>query len=49
VSRGPDLSGWAAPHGREQLGGRPFGDGTPPRPVVEDESVPTGNGVRVAA
>jgi glutathionyl-hydroquinone reductase len=49
VPKGPDLSGWAAPHGREQLGGRPFGDGTPPRPVVEDESVPTGNGVSLAA
>jgi glutathionyl-hydroquinone reductase len=30
VPRGPDLSGWLTPHGREQLGGRPFGDGTPP-------------------
>jgi len=49
VPKGPDLSGWAAPHGREQLGGPPFGDGTPPRPVVEDESVPIGNGVPLAA
>jgi glutathionyl-hydroquinone reductase len=31
VPRGPDLSGWLTPHGREQLGGRPFGDGAPPR------------------
>jgi putative glutathione S-transferase len=33
VPRGPDLSGWQTPHGREQLGGRPFGDGTPPPPA----------------
>ena len=32
VPAGPDLRGWLAPHGREALGGRPFGDGTPPRP-----------------
>lgn len=49
VPKGPELSGWVTPHGREQLGGRPFGDGTPPGPVVEDESVPTGNGVPRAA
>ncbi|QFU89013.1 glutathione S-transferase family protein [Amycolatopsis sp. YIM 10] len=30
VPAGPDLSGWSTPHGREALGGRPFGDGTPP-------------------
>jgi putative glutathione S-transferase len=30
VPAGPDLSGWLAPHGRGELGGRPFGDGTPP-------------------
>jgi glutathionyl-hydroquinone reductase len=33
VPKGPDLSGWLTPHGREQLGGRPFGDGTAPEPV----------------
>ena len=33
VPLGPDLSGWDVPHGRERLGGRPFGDGTPPAPV----------------
>ncbi|HEY3408645.1 MAG TPA: glutathione S-transferase C-terminal domain-containing protein [Propionicimonas sp.] len=33
VPKGPDLSGWHSPHGRERLGGRPFGDGTPPPPV----------------
>ncbi|MQA08003.1 MAG: glutathione S-transferase family protein [Pseudonocardiaceae bacterium] len=30
VPAGPDLAGWYQPHGRESLGGRPFGDGTPP-------------------
>jgi putative glutathione S-transferase len=33
VPAGPDLSGWATPHGRETLGGRPFGSGRPPQPV----------------
>lgn len=32
VPAGPLLSGWLTPHGREELGGRPFGDGTPPGP-----------------
>ncbi|MFJ9174697.1 glutathione S-transferase family protein [Streptomyces sp. NPDC102360] len=32
VPLGPDPSGWPTPHGREKLGGRPFGDGTPPEP-----------------
>ncbi|NEE18697.1 glutathione S-transferase family protein, partial [Streptomyces sp. SID7499] len=39
VPVGPDLSGWTAPHHREQLGGRPFGDGTPPGPVPPGERV----------
>ena len=30
VPLGPDPSGWMDPHGRETLGGSPFGDGTPP-------------------
>ncbi|WP_433607722.1 glutathione S-transferase family protein [Dactylosporangium sp. CA-139114] len=30
VPLGPDLSGWQEPHGRDRLGGRPFGAGTPP-------------------
>ncbi|MGY0489213.1 glutathione S-transferase family protein [Streptomyces sp. WG-D5] len=30
VPVGPDPSGWITPHGRDKLGGRPFGDGTPP-------------------
>ncbi len=38
--RGPDLSNWLTPHGREALGGRPFGDGTPPGPTREAERVP---------
>jgi glutathionyl-hydroquinone reductase len=40
VPKGPDLTGWLSPHGREQLGGRPFGDGTPPGPVRASEQVP---------
>jgi putative glutathione S-transferase len=40
VPKGPDLSGWLEPHGREELGGRPFGDGTPPPPPRQDEQVP---------
>ena len=39
VPAGPDLRGWLTPHGREALGGRPFGDGTPPGPVREGEQV----------
>ncbi|GAA3001614.1 putative glutathione S-transferase [Actinokineospora diospyrosa] len=35
VPKGPDLANWVTPHGREALGGRPFGDGTPPGPVRE--------------
>ncbi len=30
VPAGPDPLGWLTPHGREALGGHPFGDGTPP-------------------
>ncbi len=40
VPAGPDLANWAEPHGREALGGRPFGDGTPPGPPPELERVP---------
>lgn len=40
VPKGPDLSSWLTPHGREQLGGRPFGDGTPPGPPPAHEVVP---------
>jgi glutathionyl-hydroquinone reductase len=40
VPLGPDLRGWLTPHRREELGGRPFGDGTPPGPPPEAERVP---------
>ena len=44
VPKGPDLSNWLSPHGREALGGRPFGDGTPPGPTPESERVPAAHG-----
>ena len=37
VPRGPELSGWFTEHGRADLGGRPFGDGTPPESPPVDE------------
>lgn len=40
VPVGPDLTDWSSPHGREELGGRPFGDGTPPGPPHVAERVP---------
>lgn len=40
VPLGPDPRNWLDPHDRAQLGGRPFGDGTPPGPVREGEQVP---------
>ena len=40
VPVGPDMSWWLTPHGREALGGRAFGEGTPPGPPVPDEQVP---------
>ncbi|MGO1318119.1 MAG: glutathione S-transferase family protein [Cellulomonadaceae bacterium] len=40
VPKGPDLANWLTPHGRESLGGRPFGDGTPPGPPRPGEDVP---------
>ena len=43
VPLGPDLAGWLTPHGREELGGRPFGDGTAPGPPSPDEAVPAGH------
>ncbi|MES4887972.1 glutathione S-transferase C-terminal domain-containing protein [Streptomyces sp. NPDC096012] len=39
VPLGPDLAGWLTPHHRAELGGRPFGDGTPPGPVPPGERV----------
>jgi putative glutathione S-transferase len=43
VPKGPDLANWLTPHGREALGGRPFGDGTPPPPPPLTERVPALN------
>ena len=43
VPKGPELANWLTPHGREALGGRPFGDGTPPGPTREGERVPEGH------
>ncbi|MFF4172222.1 glutathione S-transferase family protein [Streptomyces sp. NPDC001744] len=40
VPLGPDTRNWLSPHGREELGGRPFGDGTPPGPPPPPERVP---------
>src|SRR6202044_379069 len=45
VPAGPDLSGWLTPHGRESLGGSPFGDAPPPGPTLESERVPQGQGL----
>lgn len=44
VPKGPDLTNWLTAHGREALGGRPFGDGTPPGPTREAERVPADHG-----
>jgi putative glutathione S-transferase len=41
VPAGPDLSNWLTAHHREELGARPFGDGTPPAPPSRSEQVPT--------
>jgi glutathionyl-hydroquinone reductase len=48
VPLGPDLSGWMTAHGRERLGGRPFGKGTPPPPPRTDELVPVEHTPRAA-
>ena len=40
VPAGPDLANWRQPHGREALGGRPFGNGTAPPPPIPSEVVP---------
>jgi putative glutathione S-transferase len=44
VPKGPGLGNWLTGHGREALGGRPFGDGTPPGPVRAGEEVTPGHG-----
>ncbi|WP_433791294.1 glutathione S-transferase family protein [Actinoplanes sp. CA-252034] len=49
VPAGPDLRGWLTPHGRESLGGRPFGDGTPPPPPALAETVPASHSVEQVA
>lgn len=47
VPKGPDLAGLLSAHGREALGGSPFGDGTAPGPIaIESERVPAGHGVQ---
>lgn len=48
VPKGPDLAGWLEPHGREELGGRPFGDGTPPDRPPAEEAVPVEHGAVAA-
>ncbi|MBV9088494.1 MAG: glutathione S-transferase C-terminal domain-containing protein [Mycobacteriaceae bacterium] len=48
VPKGPDSANWLTPHGRNQLGGRPFGDGTAPGPPVEGERVLPGHGAQAA-
>nr|WP_307868282.1 glutathione S-transferase C-terminal domain-containing protein [Umezawaea beigongshangensis] len=40
VAVGPDPAGWLTAHHREELGGRPFGDGTPPGPPPAIDRVP---------
>ena len=44
VPDGPAMSNWLEPHGREDLGGRPFGNGTPPGPPISSEVVAVGHG-----
>ncbi|SFL36941.1 glutathione S-transferase family protein [Geodermatophilus ruber] len=44
IPAGPDTANWLTPHGREELGGSPFGDGTPPGPLAEGEEVPADHG-----
>ena len=44
VPAGPDLSGWLSEHGRDALGGRPFGDGSPPPAPKAAEVVRAGRG-----
>ena len=39
VPLGPDPAGWQLPHRRAELGGRPFGDGSPPGPPPVHEAV----------
>ncbi|GAA1909755.1 glutathione S-transferase C-terminal domain-containing protein [Streptomyces sodiiphilus] len=41
VPLGPDPARWLTPHHRDELGGRPFGDGTPPGPPPASEVIPS--------
>lgn len=43
VPKGPVLDNWLSTHGREELGGSPFGDGTAPGPVREGEGIEPAN------
>ena len=49
VPAGPDVSAWLTRHHRESLGGRPFGDGTPPGPPVPEEVVATSHSAEAEA
>ncbi len=49
VPLGPDLSGWLTAHDREELGGSPFGDGTPPGPPASGDRVDPAHNPLVAA
>jgi putative glutathione S-transferase len=49
VPKGPDLRSWLTAHHRDELGGRPFGDGTPPPPPKPAERVPEDHGAEAAA
>jgi len=40
IPTGPDVGSWLTPHFRQELGGTPFGDGSPPGPPTEREAVP---------
>jgi len=48
VPKGPELSNWLTPHGREALDGRPFGNGRPPGPPLDGERVLPGHGALAA-
>lgn len=43
VPVGPALENWLEPHDRADLGGPPFGRGTPPGPTPPGEAVPPGH------
>ncbi len=43
VPAGPDLQNWLSEHGREELGGSPFGAGTAPGPIAAEEQPPGAN------